>query len=84
MSERIHQELPSTEPDGVYAYGAWSALLTAILTILFVAATLTLSPRNWQGFASYAAEYRQTEILLWIPCCLFALTYAVTLVSLFY
>jgi len=70
--------LPSGKRNVVNILGFWSAGLTSFFTVAFIAASFVLSPKAWHGMASYASEYSQSEVLIWIPCFFFALTYAVT------
>lgn len=58
--------------------GAWSALATAFFTLTFVVAAIAFSPTEWRGLDAYVASYSQKEVLVWIPCFLFALTYLIT------
>jgi hypothetical protein len=62
----------------VDSVGAWSALATAVLTTAFVVASIAFSPTEWHSLDSYVAGYSQREVLIWIPCFLFALTYLMT------
>jgi hypothetical protein len=63
-------------------FGFWSALLTTLFTISFIIATFIFSPKEWHGMDTFVAEFNPNQMIVWVPCFLFALSYLVTLTSI--
>ncbi len=71
MQTKSINSIPAT----AYLLGTWASILTAIFAVAFVIGSIIFSPTIWLDMESYLKNYRQREILVWIPCFLFALTY---------
>lgn len=77
------QQIPSVRLKAI-TLGFWSALLTAIFTILFVISTFIYLPPAWQGIQSYSKSFSSIQLISVIPCMIFALTNVMLLISFHY
>lgn len=77
------KQIPSARSKAI-ALGFWSALLTAIFTILFVISTFVFLPPAWEGIQSYSKSFNSWQLISVVPCMIFALTNVMLMVSLHY
>ena len=68
--------------------GFWSAILTTVWTIWFIAAFgfyMSSLPSEWPGIEVFAASFKPISYIAWVgPCLLLALTFPVMMSSIYF
>ena len=68
--------------------GFWSAILTTVWTIWFIAAFgfyMSSLPSEWPGIEVFAASFDPVSYIAWVgPCLLLALTFPVMMSSIYF